>query len=1136
MRALRIEIHQANGPRPIHCPAVDPTILLLVLAFAGCGRTDGPAHPEQAAKPGPRLEILGSDSTGISFSNTIVEDDAANYFRYLYMYNGGGVAAGDIDDDGLADLAFVSYRSGGALYKNLGGMKFQDISASAGFSVNDIWATGVSMADVNADGKPDIYVCASGPAGWAPSTRRNKLFINLGNGKFKEEAAAAGLADEGHNSMAYFADLDNDEDLDCFIASHRIDFRPLGQELNGAANAIDPGASNKLYVNDGSGHFTDRTAEAGLTSHHYGLGAALGDLNNDGLVDIYVTNDFYTPDLMLVNDGTRGPGQVPHFTDISQQALKHTSYFSMGVDRADYDNDGNADLCVLDMTPGDHRLNKENMASMAPGQFDAMTAHGMHHQYMINTLQHNNGDGTWSEVAQMAGVDRTDWSWAPLFVDLDNDGWKDLFVTNGIARDVGNNDFRDQVRRFSGASSKNVAFQPLLELAPTHVPEKMVFRNEHDLTFTKAMDAWGYHQKTLSNGAAYADFDLDGDMDLVTVNANAPATVVRNLTRENGGGGFLQIKLIGGAKNPQGIGASATLYSAGGKQVCELFPARGYLGSVEPVLHFGVPDERIDSVVITWPDGQQTLLNAPALNQRLTVDRSSLRARPRNVRETPLFTEVGVEIGLRLGHHENAFDDFKAESLLPQRQSMHGPAAAVADVNGDGLDDLFLTASAGSPCLLLLQNGSGRFAPAAAQPWATFRNSEFNNAHFFDADSDGDRDLYLAAGSTEFPSGSEAYRDRLFVNDGHGLFAYAENALPDTRVSTLAVASDDIDGDGDRDLFVGGRNVPGAWPSAPLSQVLLNDHGVFADASPTWLAALPRPGLVTDALFSDIDGDHRAELILCGEWMPVRVLKSEGGMFKDISAAVLDTSLVGWWQGITAGDIDGDGDTDLVVGNIGLNNKFHPSAERPLRVYMGDLDRSGTNDIVLAKTGDQCELPVRGRECSSRQMPFIQGRFPTYKAFADATLDGIYGEALRGALRLRATTFASMVFINTGGHFTARPLPMAAQMSPARSMLITDADMDGKMDLLIVGDFYGTEAETPRYDAGMGLLMHGDGKGTFAPVDARRSGISIPFDARRLLPINIAGRSRCLLAVNNNGPIMVFEPVSLSAPRPSAQH
>lgn len=1100
--------------------------LLLLGAFllTSCGPSEAPKAGVPEAKLGRRLEILGPDSTGITFRNTIVEDDQANYFRYLYMYNGGGVAAGDIDGDGLADLAFVSYRSGGALYKNLGGMKFEDISASSGFSVNDIWATGVSMADVNADGRLDIYVCASGPAGWAPSTRRNKLFINLGEGKFKEDAAGAGLADEGHNTMAYFADLDKDEDLDCFIASHRSDFRPLGQELALPKAAYDPSTSNKLYINDGTGHFTDRTMEAGLASHHYGLGAALGDLNNDGLVDIYVTNDFYTPDLMMVNDGTRGPGTVPHFMDISQQALKHTSYFSMGIDRADYDNDGNPDLCVLDMTPGEHKLNKENMASMAPGQFDAMVANGMGHQYMINTLQHNNGDGTWSEVAQMAGIDRTDWSWAPLFVDLDNDGWKDLFVTNGIARDVGNNDFRDQVRKFTGASSKQVAFEPLLELAPTHVPEKMVFRNAHDLTFTKAMDAWGFHQRTLSNGGTYADLDLDGDMDLVTVDVNAPATVVRNLTRENSGAGYLQLVLEGDAKNPNGFGASAALFSPSGMQVCDLFPARGYQGSVEPVLHFGVPDDRIDSVVITWPDGKQTLLRAPARDQRLTVDRSSLRDRPVVARTTPLFVEIAAQIGLGLGHRENAFDDFKAESLLPQRQSAHGPAAAVADVNGDDLDDVFLTASAGSPCLLLLQNSSGRFSPAKAQPWAAFRASEFNGARFFDVDGDHDMDMYLSAGSTEFPTGDERYRDRLFVNDGHGTFTWAEHALPDIRVSTQAIASNDIDGDGDLDLFVGGRNVPGAWPSAPTSHLLLNDHGVFTDASSTWLAALPRPGLVTEALFADIDGDKRDELVLCGEWMPVRVLKSAGGTFKDISPSVLDTPLIGWWQGMTSGDIDGDGDTDLVAGNIGLNNKFHPSAERPLRVYMGDLDRSGTNDIVLAKTGDQCELPVRGRECSSRQMPFIQGRFPTYKAFADATLEGIYGDALRNALRLKATTFASMVFINTNGHFEERPLPMAAQVNPARSMLILDADNDGKMDLVLAGNLYGTEVETPRYDAGTGLVLMGDGQGGFEPLDASRSGITIPFDTRHLLPITIAGRGRCYVAVNNTGPILLFAP------------
>ncbi|MBK6777696.1 MAG: CRTAC1 family protein [Flavobacteriales bacterium] len=833
------------------------------------------AQPE-TAREAMRLEILGSDLTGISFRNDVIEDDTVNYFKYMYMYNGGGVAAGDLDGDSLPDLVFISNRNGGAVYRNLGDFRFQDVTAKSGFGLGATWATGVSMADVNADGHLDIHVCASGPAERAASTRRNLLFINDGKGHFTEQAAERGLDRTGHSTMAYFADLDGDVDLDCFIVGHRNDFQTIRQVI------IDPrflpvhDQSDRLYINDGTGHFTDRTVESGVASRRFGLAAAIGDVNGDGRNDIYVSNDFYSADQLLMNTGNDPKTGAPVFRDEALQQLSHLSYYSMGVDIADYNNDGQRDIYVVDMTPSDHKLNKENMASMDPAQFRQLVGNGFHRQYMVNTLHKNNGNGTWSEVGQMAGVDRTDWSWAPLFCDLDNDGWKDLFVTNGIVRDVTNRDFKNEVTRIAEEQGTNQAFRPILELAPSHTTEKMVFRNKGDLTFEKAMESWDYHQLTSSNGAATADLDRDGDLDLVTVDVNATVNVVRNHARENGVGHYLQLVLKGDSRDPSATGTSVTLYTKNGKQMSDLFPARGFQSSVEPIVHFGIGDTPVDSAVVQWSDHSATTIVAPQRDQRILVDRTKASAHPMYPDPVvePMFTQVSVQFGLSAVHAEDNFDDFATETLLPQAQSHHGPCAAVADVDGNGTEDLFFGGSMGHSSVLYLQGTDGRFAASASQPWERYNASEFLGAHFFDADGDADADLYLAAGSTEHPPGDENYSDRLFMNDGKGRFTYADSALPDLRTSTMCVASNDLDGDGDLDLFVGGRNVPGAWPAPPQSHVLINDGGRFSDASSAWLAGNEKPGLITGAVFADMDGDKGNELVVCGEWMPIGVWKA----------------------------------------------------------------------------------------------------------------------------------------------------------------------------------------------------------------------------------------------------------------------
>ncbi len=1089
--------------------------------------TDGAEQADPSEVVSPLLVILGPERTGIHFVNKVIEDDSAHYFIYRNAYSSGGVATGDLDNDGRPDIVFISNRNGGAIYRNLGDLKFEDVSSSSGFSLNGLWAQGVSLVDADADGLLDIYVCASGPARWPARYRRNRLYMNKGGLKFVDEATERGLADEGHNETSCFGDLDGDGDLDLFLLGHRIDFETLRGAITDPRFLPVPEQTDRLYLNDGTGHFTDHTAEAGLMSRNFAWGAAIGDLNGDGRPDIFTSCDFYSPDRMMINDGTKARGSVPHFTNESKERLRHISYFAMGVDRADFNNDGIVDLFEVDMALSDHRLSKENMASMRPTQFWNMVKNDMNHQYMVNALHMGLGHGQFAEIAQAAGIDKTDWSWAPLFVDLDNDGWKDLHITNGIPRDIGNVDFNDAVNRMFNEQEVRPTYRQVLDMAPKHYKEMMVFRNKGDLTFEKAADPWNYHNASTATGASYADLDGDGDMDLVTADVDVPCKVIENRARQMNAARYLQLVLKGGANNPNAIGSSVTISHAGSKQLFELWLGRGLQSSMEPLVHFGLGDATVDSVTIDWYDGTRSVIVAPSIDQRLAVNMSDARPRPKAPDITPLFADRSSILRSIPAHVENPFDDFQKEPLLPQSQSQHGPACAVADVNGDGLDDLIVTGAVGSSAALYVQDAGGRFSKAPSQPWSAFSGSEFIGAHFFDADGDNDPDLYLAAGSTEFGPGAPAFQDRLFINEGRGYFVESKGALPEFLESTECVRSEDVDGDGDLDLFVGGRNVPGFYPFSPKSHVLLNDKGRFTDASDAWLPNAHGLGMITGAQFGDLDGDRTNELVLTAEWMPIRVFKNDGKHFTEISATVLDSTLIGWWQGLALEDIDGDGDLDILAGNLGMNNKFHPTKEHPLKVYSGDLDASGTNDIVLAKTTDNSELPVRGRECSSQQCPVILDKFPTYKAFAEADLERIYGpERLKNAVQYAATEFKSVILSNDGkGSFTASFLPNAAQLFPIRDFVVADFNGDGKKDMVVAGNMYGAEVETVRYDAGVGMLLLGDGELRFTPRSVQQSGIFAPYDTRHVLPIRVgADHAPGILFVNNNGPVQLFLP------------
>lgn len=1081
-------------------------VLILGLLISACTSQD-----QREPSSNALLKVLGPKETGITFSNNVTESAEFNYFTYTYAYHGGGVAVGDVNNDGLPDLYFTSNQLSNKLYLNKGDLKFEDITVTAGVAGRDGWTTGCTMVDINCDGWLDIYVCMSGMDP-DPDTRRNLLYINQEDGTFKEQAAAFGLDDPSHSTMAYFAELDGKPGLDLYLVNHRVDWSNNRFVVIDPKMEIGPYESDRFYGYS-DGIYEDLTEEAGILNKAWGLSASIGDFNNDGWNDVYVANDFLEPDFLYINqqDGT--------FNEQNTEFTKHISFFGMGSDMADFNNDLLPDLCVLDMTPADHKRSKQNMASMRPETFFKMVEVGWHHQYMTNTLQLNNGNGSFSEIAHLAGIDRTDWSWAPLFVDLDNDGWKDLFVTNGIKRDITNNDFKMRVDSLIAQKGSKLDFAEVMDMIPTHVTENIFYRNTTDLGFEMVNSKWNVHHKATSTGAAYADLDLDGDLDLITNNLDAPASIIQNLNADSGDQNYIRFSLEGDSMNPFGVGAKVKVESESGAQIQELMPARGFQSSVEPILHFGLGADTVCKVQIEWLDGRMWESDLKA-NSRYTLNHEKGFTDDEFDTIHVHFYEPDL---LKHEHRENEYNDFAKEVLLPHRQSEHGPALAVADVNGDDLDDVFMGASHNDSPTLFIQSSTGKFSKANSQPWSNFKASEEIGAHFFDADNDGDQDLFVAAGSTEKFLADPAYRDQLYLNNGSGKFTHADGALPKMLRSSQVVRSADIDQDGDLDLFVGGRNVPGAYPKTPNSFILINENGVFSDHTRSWNKSIAFLGMVTDAEFADLDGDSLQDLIVCGEWMPIRFFRNTGDILTEKTNDWGDPSKQGWWSSVEVSDLDQDGDLDVLAGNLGLNNKFRPSPENPLQVFMSDFDQSASNDIVLAKSSGNTLVPVRGRECSSNQIPSIKQRFPTFKDFAEADVRSIYGsDKIDAAFSLQATEFASMILKNDNGKFEYLPLPRAVQVSPINGIEVLDINDDGHSDLVVAGNLYGTEVETTRYDASIGMLLMGDGQLNFNPIPTYRSGININHNCKALSQIRLA-TGRGIIAANNTGPVQIFK-------------
>ena len=1090
---------------------------LIMVTFSSCS----------SKKAKKLFEEIPASLSGITFNNLLEPTLNLNILDYNYFYNGGGVAAADFNNDGLTDLFFTGNKVSSKLYLNKGNFMFEDVTERAGLTTKN-WATGIAVADVNDDGLQDMYVSYAGYAN--PNQRVHQLFVNKGIDKngipnFKDEAASFGLADTSYTTQSVFLDYDKDGDLDLLLANHYQDMtnpnypKPILNDGNSASNA-------KLYRND-NGHFTEVSKSAGFLSEGYSLGVVVSDINKDGWPDVYFSKDFTYDDALYINNknGT--------FTESLRKYVQHTSRFSMGCDVADYNNDTYPDIFTADMMPDDNERQKLMNIAMNNDRFNFALSLGYLPQYSRNMLQLNNGPDakgnfSFSEIGQLAGVYKTDWSWSTLFADLDNDGWKDLFISNGIPRDITNNDFityRSQVvmdrSNISIEEMKKDLLSQIEKLKSVDKPN-YVFANNKDLSFSDKSEEWGLAKKGMSNGAVYVDLDNDGDLDIVTNNLNSEASVFKNKSNELSANHYLRVKLSG----QYAIGAKIFVKSGNGlQQFIEHSPCHGFQSSQDPIEHFGLgTDSIVDEVKVIWLNGKEQTMQQVEANQLLHFKYSDANTATVDTivlsKSSAIFTDITETAGLNFIQHQNDFEDFNFEPLLPHRFSRNGPYVSVGDVDKNGLDDIWIGGAAKIAGKLMLQQTGGKFL-MKDMPDPGYEDM---GGIFFDADSDGDLDLYIVSGGNVYNPGTPTYEDRLYLNDGKGNFVKNNNALPKLYSSGSVVIANDFDKDGDLDLFVGGRVMPTKYPSSPQSYLLRNNgKGQFEDITASVCPGLSQIGMITSANWTDYNNDGYTDLIVAGEWMPVTIFKNEKGILKKLSNNPLMQASTGWWFSLASADMDNDGDIDFVAGNLGLNNKYGVSTSTPLNVYVKDFDGNGATEPILSYFLKNKEYPVADRDQIVSVMPSIKKQFDMYSKYAASEFSQVFpAEKLEGATKFSVTNFSSVYIENKGDdQFEMHPLPIQAQFSAVQSIQLADYNQDGKKDILLAGNFYSPDFMTGRYDASIGLMLKGDGKGAFKPLSPAVSGIYIYGDARALATLKINNET-VIISAANEGRLQVF--------------